>query len=36
MEKYNCENGALTVKINSIKYIHASVSPINDRKYLVI
>ena len=36
MEKYNCENGALTIKINSIKCIHASVAPMNDRKYLVI
>ena len=36
MEKYDCENGVLTVKMNSIKCIHASVAPMNDRKYLVI
>lgn len=36
MEKYSYENGALTIKINSIKCIHAIVATMNDRKYLVI
>ena len=32
MKKYNCKNGVLTVKINSIKCIHADLAPMNYRE----